>query len=256
MHPMERLRYVARADGTPQRILVSETADALLDVVDDHAGLVTACRQMVQRQPTSGALVWLAAHLLASDEPTGIVWDLVADFDRDPTERELAHAFDDGARVVTIGWPETITPAFGRRGDVSVTVLEGPVVARRLPQLDVDPVEAPLSGTAAALVDADVVVCEALAAGPDAFLAPAGTVPVLAAAERSGVAVWVVVPFGRALPEPLWRGLVRRLPESSVFADQEVVDGSLVSAAVGPSGRSSLAETIDAGGCPPAPELQ
>ncbi len=41
---MERLRYVARADGVSQSTLVTEAADALVAVVDDHAGLVTACR--------------------------------------------------------------------------------------------------------------------------------------------------------------------------------------------------------------------
>jgi len=253
---MERLRYVARADGTPQRILVSETADALLDVVDEPAGLVTACRQMVQRQPTSGPLVWLAAHLLSADEPAAVVWDLVAGFDDDPTDRELAHALADGARLVVLGWPEVVTAALGRRGDVTVTSLEGPVVAGRLPLIEPEPLEAPLSGASVALAGADIVVCEALAAGPEAMLTAAGTGPVVAAAAHAGVDVWAVVPHGRALPAPLWRGMVRRLPPASVYAEHEVVDASLVTAAVSPVGRSSLADAIHAGACPPAPELQ
>ncbi|MGI9604447.1 MAG: hypothetical protein ACR2QE_21380 [Acidimicrobiales bacterium] len=253
---MERLRHVARAAGTPQRILVAETADALLDVVDDHAGLVTACRQMVQRQPTSAPLVWLAANLLSVDEPYEVVWDLVAEMDGDPTDRELAHALEPGMRVLTLGWPEMVTPGLARRGDLTVSVLDGPVLARRIPDFDTGPIEAPLSGAAAALARTDVVLSEAWAAGPESFLAPAGTTGVLAAAAHLGIDVWLVVPRGRALPTGLWNGLRRRLGAPSVEDDHEVVGADLVSAVVSPIGSTPLTEAIAAGGCPPAPELQ
>ena len=55
MHPIERLRYVARASGAPQGVLVQETATALASFGSDPQGLVTACRRIVWRQPTSGA---------------------------------------------------------------------------------------------------------------------------------------------------------------------------------------------------------
>ena len=44
MHPIERLRYVARSSGAPQAVLVRETASALGSLAFDPAGLVTACR--------------------------------------------------------------------------------------------------------------------------------------------------------------------------------------------------------------------
>ena len=253
---MERLRHVARAAGAPQRALVSETADALLDVVDDHGGLVTACRQMVHRQPTSAALVWLAANLLAVDEPHEVVWDLVRDIDHDPTGREVAHVLAPRARVVTLGWGEVVTEALARRGDVELCVLDGPVLASRIPDFEIEPTEAPLAGAATALTHADVVVCEALAAGPSAVLVPAGALGLFTAARYANVPVWAVVPRGRALPEPLWKGLVRRLPTPSVHDDHEVVDGALVDRAISPVGVSSLVDAVHAGCCPSAPELQ
>ena len=47
MHPIERLRYVARASGASQRAIVQETASALASFGSDPQGLVTACRRIV-----------------------------------------------------------------------------------------------------------------------------------------------------------------------------------------------------------------
>ena len=69
MHPVERLRYVARATGYPQSVIVSETARALASFASDPQGLVTACRRMVQRQPGSAPLVWLCARVLCAGDP-------------------------------------------------------------------------------------------------------------------------------------------------------------------------------------------
>lgn len=256
MHPMERLRYVARAEGTPQRLLVAETADALLDVVDDHAGLVTACRQMVQRQPTAAALVWLAAHLLDADDPRTVAWDLVDAIEEDPTARELAHDLAADAVVVTHGWPEVVTDGLGRRGDLTLRVLDGPVVARRLPEFAVEPVEGPFAAMAAAIEGADVVVLEAMAAGPSAFVADVGATAVAACARHLAVPVTLVVPLGRSLPPGLWNGVVKRLPPVTVGTTFEVVDAGLVDRVVGPVGPSSLSDAVHAADCPAAPELQ
>ena len=69
MHPIERLRYVARASGADQAVLVRETAGALAAFADDPAGLVTACRRIVSRHPGSGPLWWLCSRVLTATEP-------------------------------------------------------------------------------------------------------------------------------------------------------------------------------------------
>ena len=71
MHPIERLRMVARAAGEGPALLAQEAAGALAAFAGDPAGLVTACRRLVDRQPTSGPIWWLSARVLASDDPTG-----------------------------------------------------------------------------------------------------------------------------------------------------------------------------------------
>ena len=69
VHPIERLRYVARARGADAESLVRETAGALRGLGLDMAGLVVACRRIVERHPTSGPLWWLCARMLTSSDP-------------------------------------------------------------------------------------------------------------------------------------------------------------------------------------------
>ena len=45
VHPIERLRYVARTTGVDQRLAVQETAAGLSSFAADPHALVTACRR-------------------------------------------------------------------------------------------------------------------------------------------------------------------------------------------------------------------
>ena len=75
MHPIERLRLVARAGAEGRSALLArEAATALAMFSDDPAGLVTACRRLVDRHPTSGPMWWLAARVLVSSDPGGEAW--------------------------------------------------------------------------------------------------------------------------------------------------------------------------------------
>jgi len=50
VHPIERLRFVARSRGAPAEVLVAESAAALVAFRGDPAGMVAACRRIVDRQ--------------------------------------------------------------------------------------------------------------------------------------------------------------------------------------------------------------
>ena len=63
VHPIEHLRYVARAQGADSASLVEETAMALGSLRFDPAGLVVACRRIVERHPFNGPLWWLCSGL-------------------------------------------------------------------------------------------------------------------------------------------------------------------------------------------------
>jgi hypothetical protein len=134
---------------------------------------------------------------------------------------------------------------------------EGSALAGVLAEAGVDAVEVPESGVGAAVADADLVVIEALALGPDALVAVAGSRAAAAVARHQGLPVWVVAGEGRILPDRLWRALLARLDGGGDpwDADEEVVPLSLVDAVAGPWGSLSPAEAVARTDCPIAAEL-
>jgi len=261
VHPMERLRYVARAGGAGVSGLVEAAARALAGLGDDHAGLVTGCRQMVDRHPAVGPLWWLTSRMLCADRPRDEAWAAVEALEADPTPRELAAAIPEDAVVVVLGWPELTAVALHRRGDLRVRAVdsqgEGGALAAALDGAGLDAVEVPESGTGAAVADADLVVVEALAMGPDALIAASGSRAAAAVAHHRGVPVWAVAGTGRLLPGRLWQALLGRLDGHGDpwERDEEAVPLSLVDAVVGPWGLVAPADAVRHTDCPIAPEL-
>ncbi len=261
VHPMERLRYVARADGAGVTSLVEAAARALAGLGDDYAGLVTGCRQMVDRHPSVGPMWWLTSRMLCGERPREEAWAVVEALEADPTSRELAAVLPQDAVAVVLGWPELTAAALHRRGDVRVRAVdalgEGAALVGVLADAGVDAVEVPESGVGAAVADADLVIIEALALGPDALVAVAGSRAAAAVARHQGLPVWVVAGEGRILPDRLWRALLSRLEGGGDpwDADEEVVPLSLVDVVAGPWGSLGPAEAAGRSDCPIAAEL-
>lgn len=260
MHPVERLRYVARATGYPQHVIVSETARALASYANDPQGLVTACRRMVQRQPGSAPLVWLCARVLCAGDPYSEIRSAIEAFESDTTSRELAHVLPDDATVVVLGWPELIGAALPRRGDVEVLVVdvhqEGGGLVMQLVDTDVNAVDVPLAGLGAAVAEADLVLLEAGAVAPAEFLGISGSLAAASVAHSHEVPVWLVAGVGRFLPQRMWEPVRDRIiPDEPWDADDEVVPLSLVDAIVGPSGAQSVTDALRRTDCPIATEL-
>src|SRR5438105_5242902 len=217
MHPIERLRMVARAAGEGPALVAQEAAGALVAFGDDPAGLVTACRRLVDRQPTSGPIWWLAARVLCASEPAEEAWRAVERLDRDPTAEELAAAIPDGAVVTAVGLGEHLGDGLARRGDVEVFLVETDVAdrgwLRRLHRLGSDVEDVPPSGLAAVVAESDLVLFEASAFGPGGLVAPSGSRAAAAVARHAELPVWAVGGVGRALPGRLWEALVGRLDD-------------------------------------------
>ncbi|QGG95932.1 hypothetical protein [Actinomarinicola tropica] len=262
MHPIERLRYVARASGAGHDVLVRETASALATFIDDPAGMVTACRRVVARQPTSGPIWWLTSRVLTAPDPMREAWDAVEEFENDTTVRELAHAIEPDLTVTVLGWPELVASALVRRGDLAALVVdvlgEGSGLVRRLTFADDDAeaVDVPVAGLGAAVAESDLVLLEASAIGPEAFLSIAGSRAAAATARSCGVPVWLVGGAGRLMPARVWEGLVARLDVDEPWdADDEVVPLDLVDRIVGAHGPEPVADALRRTDCPVAPEL-
>ena len=139
MHPIERLRYVARASGVEQAQLVRETADSLTTFRHDPAGMVMACRRMLARHPTSGPLWWLTSRVCTAVDPVAEAHRSADLFDADRTARELALALPEDATVCVLGWPEIAAHALPPRGDLEILVVdiahEASGLVRRLQQI-------------------------------------------------------------------------------------------------------------------------
>ncbi len=67
--------------------LVREAAIALGSMRADGPDLVVACRRIVERHPEIGALWWLCARLLISDDPSRLAWQIADEIGADPTPR-------------------------------------------------------------------------------------------------------------------------------------------------------------------------
>jgi hypothetical protein len=261
VHPIERLRYVARSSGAPQEVLVRETAAALASLGFDPPGLVTACRRILDRHPVSGPLWWLSARVLTSNEPMQEAWLAADEITADPTGARLADALADDSTVCVLGWPDLAGEALARRGDVEVLVVdalgEGGGLVRRLSRSDMDAYEVPVSGLGAAAADVDLVLLEASAIGPTGLVAVAGSRAAAAVAAQAGVPVWAVGGVGRLLPQRMWDALCRRLESMGDpwELDDEVVPIALVDRIAGSTGVLDVADALKRIDCPIAAEL-
>lgn len=260
MHPIERLRYVARASGAAQRSLVRETAAALAAFTSDHQALVTACRRVVSRQPWAGSLVWYCARVLSAGDPDDEVWDAAGLIQADATASVAARELPDDATVVVLGWPEVLAEALARRGDLRVLVVdvldEGASLADQLQARDIDAVDVPVWGLGRAVAAADLLVIEAIAAGPDAVLAPAGSLAAAAVARTVDVPVWVAAPLGRTLPAPMFDEVVARtIGDGEPDCELERVPVALLDDGLSADGRAEIAQILARPECPTVPEL-
>jgi hypothetical protein len=263
VHPIERLRYVARAGAVDDRVLVEETAAALEGMHDDGAGLVMSCRRLLERNLASGPLWTLCARVLCAADGQAEADALVAELYGDRTVDHLVRTLPDDARVTVVGWPVVTADALVRRGDLHVLVVdargEGLALARLLARADVAVDEVDESSVAAAVRASGIVLLEAGAMGADGFVATVGSYAAGAVARHAGVPVWVVAGAGRALPPRAWRSLTGRLAAGTADrpwdAGVEVVPLGLADTVVGPAGPVAPEAASRRADAPFAPEL-
>jgi hypothetical protein len=261
MHPIERLRAVARASSMSPVLAVRETAGAIASVAGDPYALVTAGRRMIDRHPTAAPLWWFASRVLTAADPRLEARRAADEIADDDTPLELAHALPDGARVCVLGWPEIAAAALVRRGDLEVLVIdvhgEGSAFTRRLQQYDVAAIDVPPEGLGAAVASCELLLLEAEAMGPTAALARSGSRAAAAVARHAGIQVWLVAGVGRMLPEQMWQALVERaeLDDDAWDADDEQLPLDLVDRVASPAGVVSVSDALQHIDCPIAVEL-
>ena len=263
MHPIEQLRYVARASGADARLLVTEAASALRIFGNDPAGLLTGCRRLLTRQPAVGPLWWLCSRLVLSPDQRAEARLVVEELRSDRTDLILSESLPDSAAVAMAGWPDLVVETLSRRADCSALIVDvdglGPAVARRLERDEIEAEAFDGSRIAGVAAEADVVVLEASAASASAALVDVGGLALAATAKAVGRPVWLLVPTGCLLPELYWRALVERVIDvdtPAFLASAEVVGFGLVDRIVRPDGMVEVeAASSLAPDCAAAPEL-
>jgi len=260
MHPIERLRYVARADGAGPALLVRETALALCAMEFDPQSLVLACRRIVERHPTMAQLWWLCANVLAAPEPFARARELALVVERDETPGHLDDALPDDATVLIVGWPFNAVKCLAQRGDAMLLVVdshgEGEALVDRLHDAEIAAELVPFECVAAAAQQATLVVVEALACGPKHALAVGGSRAVMETAKSLGKPAWLVAGAGTRMPETLWKGMIGALNlPSDWHAGLDIIDVSRFDRVVGPSGASEDPNAALEPECPASTEL-
>lgn len=268
---------VARATDEEPGMVSREAAAALAGFAEDPVALVTACRRLVDRQPTVGPVWWLAARVLCAGEPEAEAWQAAERLWADPTPRALAAALPDDCRVTVLGRPEQVTAALVRRGDVEALVVDvhgrGRGLVSQLRRIGADAHLVDESGLGAAVAASSLVLLEASALGPSGprsgelgpsaeqgstgMVAVAGSRAAAAVARSAGVPVWAVAGVGRALPEPLWRALAGRVTTDPApwTAPVELVVLGAADLVAGPKGLQPAADAVADADCSAAPEL-
>ena len=259
MHPIERLRWIARAHGEAPTTLATEAAWTISELaLDEPPALVTACRRLLESHVTVGPLWWVAATVLVAPDPDQAARRAVGELSSDPTADLLADALSQrlsgDAAIVVVCPADTVREALAGVPDAVVRVvgsspeLRGEVrgFARLVEEAsgwEFDEARDALDGAALLLV-------EALAAGPRGVLIGAETMELVQAAREASVPIWAVAGVGRVLNDQLLGEMLRRAGEGFELIEPEVLD-----ALVGPGGVERPSDALGRSGCPTAPEL-
>jgi len=222
---------MAQAGEVESDVLIREAADALAAVAYDHRELVLACRQLLEHRPASGPLVWLAARMVSGADPYHDGIDASERIRRDKTPQELDALLPSGARIVVVGAPELTSRVLINRPDLNVM-------------------------GASAVRDADLVVLEADALGPNAAVAAVGSLAAATAGASFGVPVWMVAGIGRKLPGVMWDLLADRYDHGEPWRHPtEVVPLAYCDQLVTPAGSVPITDAAVGSDCPVVPEV-
>ena len=238
MHPIERLRYVARAGVVPVAPLVRESPSALSSSPAAPRARPPSCRRLLARRSDCGPLVWLAARMLAAMDPRSEARIVVSELDADTTGRVLQRGLDSlaaGSSVLAVGELGVFAAELQDRPDLRW----------------VEPDEPEADGLA------DLVLIASDCAGPSQALVVAEAVPAAEAARDRGAPVWLVAGAGRILPGPMWDLLsARHSPDDPSMRGLAVLDlHRFITRVATPSGLRTPAEAARSSDCPVVPEL-
>jgi hypothetical protein len=249
-NPFESLRSLARRRGDDAS-LAPDAARALGMLDGDPAGLVVACRRVLGHHRTNGALWWVCAQLLSTDDIGGGARRTAGLLEDDRTGdrlRDVLGLQDEGERLGVIGWPGAVAGALDERFDLEVVAVvdEDDRVAVRAASDRAELVEA------YELADPGVrtVLLAPNAASPTRMLVPAVVTDVLA--EARVAEMWVVLPLGHLLPERLLQAVI---DANRADDDYQVITYERVARVIDSAAVDTVADLATRVDCPIPAEL-
>jgi len=265
VHPIEHLRYLARAGYADAPELVVETASALRHLGADPANLLLTCRRIVEKHPACGPLWWLCAELLTALEPRDTLRRCVDRVQDDATPSHLAShlatRFSEGGIVAVNGWSWEIAMALVSTHGFDVCVIDGDNGADHMVRvLERNDVVAHLiepQRAADAVGECDAVIASAAFVGADTAWSPIGSAQLAAVGYCSGVEVVLATPVGTRLPKVFVDAIVRLVDDETRgeawHRDIEALPFGLVTTVVGPNGADDVGSLLARGLAPDAP---
>jgi hypothetical protein len=259
VHPIERLRWIARAEGESATTIAAEAAWTLGELgAEDPVAVLTASRRLVERHPGCGPLWWVCAHLLAADDPyetaRRISGELLSGTAPDRVSDALRSSFTSSDVLAATTPVELLRQALARRGTYRVRLLadyawlrravrELGAVADDVSGFEIDDSERALSGAAVLLVEPCLASVSGLLVEPDAGAA-------IESAVQMGVPAWALLGTGLVLPQVLADVAAELSGE-----DLELLEPDLFARAVDETGEGQIEQALVRGTCPPAAEL-
>jgi hypothetical protein len=256
VQPFERLRYIARHDGD-DRLLVTEAADCLAAFDADLAGLVVACRRLIDHHPDSPLLWWLCARVLAAADPSDAAWEAEELVRADHTPGRLAGLlpFPHDRPVAVVGWPELAGEALASRPDLDALAVRGAGDDRWRSRLArSDATARPVDVIEATVFEPSHVLVEIAGASPTQALVAHGTGALLDDLLRPTTIVWLVAGVGRVLPARLYDAMLARLDPLEDHG-LERLDVQVADRIAGPAGLERPERLLRRVDAPVAPEL-
>jgi hypothetical protein len=259
MHPIERLRWIARASGEPSATIASEAAWALGELAQSEpAAVLTASRRLVERHPACGPLWWVCAQLVMSDDPSRTAASTAGELASDPVPQRVAAAlgseFTASDPLACTAPTELVRSALSLRPNSTVRVLGAfGELRREVRALGSVVDEVTGYGTdelPQGLDRAAVLLVEPLLAGPDGLLVSVAAAQAVEAAIELSVPVWAVLGVGSVLPADLATAAAEL-----AGADYEVIAPERLTSAVDASGRGPVRASLARTTCPACPEL-
>ncbi len=259
MHPIERLRWIARTEQERDCDLAAEAAFTIAELGEtEPPAVLMACRRLVERHPACGPLWWVCARLVTAADPT-------VEASRAAGELRSSHVVAQAARALRGELAASDVLAVALPSDLGCDVLahrsSSPVrligsyrslrreiaaigaVVEDVTGFGLDECETALEGTS-------IVLVEPCLAWPGGLLVEAEVAGVVDIARESGVAVWGLLGPGRVLPPALGEAAA-----SLAGGDFASVPHESLARALDETGAGEPAAALRRSSCPTCPEL-